>query len=100
MIKKFWRWLTNRNLIIGMEKRIDLLNKGMESQCDLMDELKQENRQLKAEVERLKEGKFTNEEINHLCHNRHEREPECTVIEFETECDKFTEELRRLGILK
>lgn len=43
------------------EKAKHLLLKGMESQCELMDGLKQETRQQKMEIERLKRGEWTAE---------------------------------------
>lgn len=49
------------NRLEGLQKAEALLRAGMESQAELMDVLKQENRRLKA-------GDFTEEEFQNLCH--------------------------------
>jgi hypothetical protein len=45
--------------LVGLRKAYDLLNKGMESQCELQDRLKQENRELRARLERWEHASQT-----------------------------------------
>jgi hypothetical protein len=51
-----------------------------------------ENRELRAEVERLKRGDFTPEEFQNLCHNLHEK-PGCTLELQGKGCDAFQKKL-------
>lgn len=44
------------------------------------------------EVERLRRGELTPEEVQSLCHNLHER-PRCTRAEFEAGCEQFQDRL-------
>jgi hypothetical protein len=80
---------TDQMNLEGLKKAYELILAGMGSQSELMDSLKQENRSLKKEVERLKEGDFTPEELQNLCHNLQG----CGRAEFEEGCRRYQEQL-------
>lgn len=57
-------------------------------------------KKLQDDIERLKSGKWTNEEVQHLCHNLHERsEHPCTELEFREGCDNYVKQLIEIGLV-
>jgi hypothetical protein len=57
------------NHVLGLRKANALLLKGMESQAELMDDLKQEARRLRAALERIREWDCLNPPDPGLCHD-------------------------------
>ena len=60
--------------IVGLEIEYTIMQKRIESQNELMNVLIQKSIEREKEIERLKAGKFTPEELQNLCHNLKEED--------------------------